>query len=41
MADFFDNFLTETDRMIRDSATKFATEESGAAPWLRSWPSKA
>ncbi len=27
MADFFDNFLSETDRMIRDSATKFAIKE--------------
>lgn len=35
MADFFDNFLTETDRMIRDSATKFATKE--IRPFADSW----
>ena len=35
MADFFDNFLTETDRMIRDSATKFATKE--IRPFADAW----
>jgi acyl-CoA dehydrogenase len=35
MTDFFDNFLTETDRMIRDSATKFATKE--IRPYSDEW----